>query len=261
MNPEENTTAQEGKNPIQVADRLFGTLEYLAENGASNLKDIAASQHLNKSTAHRVVTSLQYMGYVQQLESGQYEPTFRIVELAGQVMDKIDIVRIVHPHLQHLMDECGETVHFVQRIGTDVVYIDKVESDKNNVRMVSRIGSRIPFYRSAVGKALAARMSTEEVQTLWNSCVIERRTPYTITNFDDFLDELKRVREKGYAVDNEENESGIRCVAAALDVPAYPNTYAFSISVPINRMDNDRIRELSGYLLKEQQILNTRLHL
>ena len=241
----------EDKNPIQVAGRLFGALEYLAVHGETGLMELASVLELNKTTAHRVVSSLQYMGYVRQnSDSGKYEVTLKLVDLADHVTGRLDIVSAARPYLQHLVELTGETVHLVQLEGSDVVYIDKVESQAATIRMVSRIGSRIPFYRSAVGKAIAARLTEPEVRELWGACVIERTTPYTITNYEDFLETLEEVRRKGYALDNEENETGVRCIGASLDFGGTHPKYAFSISVPIGRMDNDRIRELSGYILK-----------
>ncbi len=239
------------KNPIQVAGRLFGALEYLADHGAAQLTDIAQCLDLNKSTTHRVLASLQYMGYVKQDPvTGRYEPAFRLVDMANRIMEKMDIVSTCRPQLLKLMERCGETVHFVKMEGTDCIYIDKEEAEQQSVRMVSHIGRAIPFYRSAVGKALAARLSREEVKILWDACTIERMTAYTITDFEDFMEELDEVRRKGYALDNEENETGVRCIGVALDFGDDSQKYAISISVPITRMDNDRIRELSGYILR-----------
>lgn len=241
----------ENRNPIQVAGRLFSALEYLADHGQTGLTELADNIHLNKSTTHRLVASLEYMGYVRQnQENGKYEPTFKLADLASRIMEHVDVIQTIRPHLQKLSESCQETVHLVKRERAEVVYIDKVESYVNNVRMISHVGSRIPFYRSAVGKALAANMKEEEVRRLWNRCTIERKTPYTITNFEDFMDGLAEVRRKGYALDNEENETGVRCIAVALDITGDNKTYAFSISVPVARMDNDRIRELSGYLFQ-----------
>ncbi len=240
----------EEKNPIQVADRLFQTLEYLADHGSSALSEISDSLALNKSTAHRILSSLQYMGYVtQNEENGHYELSFKIADLSERMLSHVDVIGIVRPHLQSLMETCGETVHLVRREGNMCVYIAKVEATRNNIHMVSHIGSSIPFYLSSVGKALAANMTTEEVQRLWEQTAIRRMTSYTITNINDFLDALETVRRKGYALDNEENETGVRCIGAALSIGGKSTEYAFSISLPINRMDNDRISELSEYIL------------
>ena len=236
-------------NPIQVADRLFGALEYLVRNGQSPLAQLAQALQLNKSTAHRVLASLQYLDYVRQdPESGQYEATFKLVDLADRLMEQVDVAQMVRPHLKKLAEEVHETVHFVERDGSEVIYIDKVDSYDHSVRMTSHIGSRIPFYRSGVGKAMAANMSDPQIRALWEGCTIERKTAYTITNLDEFMEEITEIRRKGYALDNEENEAGVRCIAAALSLEG-GSRYAFSISVPISRMDNDRIRELAGIVL------------
>lgn len=237
------------QNPIQVAERLFGALEYLVRNGQSSLTELTQALHLNKSTVHRILASLQCMDYVRQdPESGRYEATFKLVDLADRLMEQVDVAQMARPHLKNLAARVKETVHFVERDGSEVIYIDKVDPYDHSIRMTSHIGSRMPFYRSGVGKAMAANMSDPEIRTLWENCTIERRTAYTITNLDEFMDEIAEVRRKGYALDNEENEAGVRCIAAALSLDG-GSRYAFSISVPISRMDNDRIRELSGIVL------------
>lgn len=237
------------QNPIQVAERLFGALEYLVRNGQSSLTELTQALHLNKSTAHRILASLQCMDYVRQdPESGRYEAAFKLVDLADRLMEQVDVAQMARPHLKNLAARVKETVHFVERDGSEVIYIDKVDPYDHSIRMTSHIGSRMPFYRSGVGKAMAANMSDPEIRTLWENCTIERRTAYTITNLDEFMDEIAEVRRKGYALDNEENEAGVRCIAAALSLDG-GSRYAFSISVPISRMDNDRIRELSGIVL------------
>ena len=158
----------EQKNPIQVAGRLFRTLELLAETGSAGLMELSSSLELNKTTAHRVLNSLIYMGYARQNPvSGKYEPTFKIVDMANKIMVKVDIVQTVRPYLRKLMEATGETVHFVERDGIDAVYIDKVESLNNGIQMVSRIGSRIPLYCSGVGKAMVAVMDEWEIEEIW----------------------------------------------------------------------------------------------
>ncbi len=243
-------------NPIQVAGRLFDVLEYLARHGQTSLQELTIQLGMNKSTIHRLLSSLEYMGYVRQdPSSGYYEASYKIVELSTQVMSHVHIASVVRPYLQKLSDQVGETVHFVERDGNEVIYIDKLESAQNSLRMVSQIGRRMPFYRSAVGKAISASMSEDQVKALWNESDIERATPYTITDFDEFLEVLEEVRRRGYALDNEENETGVRCIGAAVSLPAEAHRYAFSISAPLSRMDNSRIRELAEYVLETKQTL------
>lgn len=241
----------ENKNPIQVADRLFGAMELLAENGSAAVSEVSGALGLNKTTAHRILASLVYMGYARQNEeNGRYEPSLKMVGLANKIMNHLDIVQTVRPYLRKLMEMTDETVHFVERDGTDAVYIDKVESNRNGIQMVSRIGSRIPIYCSGVGKAMAAGMDMKEVREIWERSDIRALTPYTITDFEAFQDELERIRERGYALDNEENEDGVRCIAVSLRSCTARTKYAFSISAPVGRMGNERIREMAGYILK-----------
>ena len=245
----------EQKNPIQVAGRLFGALEFLADAGSAGLMEVSEALGLNKTTAHRVLNSLIYMGYAKQnAVNGRYEPTFKVVDIANRIMGKVDIVQIVRPYLRKLMEVTQETVHLVEQDGTDAVYIDKVESFSNGIQMISRIGSRVPLYCSGVGKALTARMTEMEVKEIWDRSSIVKMTPHTITDYGEYLRELQITRQRGYAIDNEENEAGVRCVAASLNDHAEQIRYAFSISAPVSRMGEERIRELAKRILdtKEQ---------
>ncbi|HJB01843.1 MAG TPA: IclR family transcriptional regulator [Candidatus Mediterraneibacter merdavium] len=240
----------EQKNPIQVAGRLFQTLELLADTGSIGLMELSDTLGLNKTTAHRVLNSLIYMGYARQNPAnGKYEPTFKIVDIATRIMSKVDILQSVRPYLRRLMEASGETVHFVERDGTDAVYIDKVEAFNNGMQMVSRIGSRIPLYCSGVGKAMMARMEDWEAEEIWNTSDICALTEHTITDHEEFKKELEQIRQQGYALDNEENQIGVRCIACSLKVPMGDTKYAFSISAPVSRMDDGRIRELADYVL------------
>lgn len=244
----------EEKNPIQVADRLFQTLEMLADTGEAGLMELSNQLNLHKSTVHRLLNSLIYMGYAKQdAQSGKYSLTFKITEISNKMLSQVDIIETAHPYLKRLMQETKETVHFVQLDGNYAVYIDKVESHQNSVRMVSKVGSRIPVYCSGVGKAMAALMKEEEVRSIWDSSDIHSLTPHTIVVYDEFLKVLEDVRKKGYALDNEENEEGVRCIAVSLpDYRGRPK-YACSISAPVTRMTDSRIGELAECLLKMKE--------
>ena len=131
---------------------------------------------------------------------------------------------------------------------------------QNAVQMVSTIGSRIPLYCSGVGKAMLAVLPAEEAKHLWEESHIERRTSSTITRYDQFERELNRIRKRGYAIDDEENEPGVRCCAAALCREDGRADYAFSISAPINRMSDERIEEVSRLILSTKTEMQKALH-
>jgi DNA-binding IclR family transcriptional regulator len=248
----------ETKNPVQSAERIFGVLEALAETGPIGIMDLSTRLDLHKSTVHRLLLSLICMGYVKQDETGKYGLTFKIVELSEKVISRSDIVLIVHPLIAELANDCRETVHFVQRRGTEVFYLDKVapfNPQESAIRMASQIGLTRPMYCSAVGKAILAEMKDEEVEYIWNNSVIEKKTEHTITTWVELRKEVEEIRRKGYALDNEENELGVRCIAVCVrDLQGLPNN-AFSISAPAVRMTDDRVKQLAVDILKTKEMI------
>lgn len=244
----------ETKNPIQVADRIFQTVEILAQSGPIGLLELSKELDLNKSTVHRILNSLIYMGYAKQDENTlKYSLTFKIWDIANQVLTKIDIINVVKPYLKHLVELTGETVHLVQVDGINAVYIDKVESYRNSVRMVSKVGKSIPLYCSGVGKALLAEMKPDVVKRIWDNSEIYKFTAHTITDYSSLCERLQEVRKKGYSLDDEENELGVRCIATCIKDYTGKPKYAFSISAPISRMDDISIKELANKVLSTRK--------
>ena len=140
---------EESKNPIQVAEKLFRVIELLAENGPMGIMELSASLGFHKSTVHRLVASLQHMGYIRQdEESLKYSLSLKFLEIGSRILEQTSMAALIHPSLKRLSEQTGETVHLVKREGTEAVYIDKVESFASSIRMVSRVGSRIPLYCS-----------------------------------------------------------------------------------------------------------------
>lgn len=253
----ENTS---NKNPIQSAERIFQVLETLAQMGPIGLMDLSNHLELHKSTAHRLLMSLIYMGYARQDEDTQkYMLSYKIVGLSGQLLDKIDILPIAHSYMKQLAEQSQETVHLVQRNDNDIIYIDKVESKVSSIRMVSQIGMIHPMYCSGVGKAILATLSIEEVTKIWNASLIEKKTSKTIVSLEELFKVLEIVRERGYAMDDEENEIGVRCIAACIYDYRGKAKYAFSISAPVSRMADERIKELSRHVLQVKNDLSLAL--
>jgi DNA-binding IclR family transcriptional regulator len=245
------------KNPVQSAERIFGVLETLAETGPIGLVDISTKLELHKSTVHRLLLSLICMGYVKQEENnGKYMLTFKIVGLSEKVLSRVDIVSMIHPLIAELANECEETVHFVQRSGAVVYYLDKVaplHPRESAIRMASQVGVTRPLYCSAVGKAILSEMLSDEVEAIWANSVIEKKTEHTIINLQELKKELTVIREKGYAIDNEENELGVRCIAVCIRNRQGQPDNAFSISAPAVRMTPDRIEQLAEKILKAKE--------
>ncbi|MDF2586853.1 MAG: transcriptional regulator, IclR family [Anaerocolumna sp.] len=246
------------KNPVQSAERIFRVLEVLAETGPIGIIDLSNRLELHKSTVHRLLLSLICMDYVKQDDTGKYCLTFKIVKLSEKVKAKTDIVSMVHPLIAELANKCRETVHFVRREGTEVFYLDKVEPvdpRESAIRMASQVGVARPMYCSAVGKAILAEMKDEDIKYIWKNSIIEKKTEHTITTFEKIMIEINEIRRNAYALDNEENELGVRCIAVCVrDLHGLPNN-AFSISAPAVLMTDDRVKQLSVDILKTKDTI------
>lgn len=240
----------EEKNPIQVSERIFHTIECLAQSGPTGLLELSKELNLNKSTVHRILNSLICMDYVKQdAETLKYSLSFKFCRIANQILAQNNLIDLAHPYIKELAEQTGETVHLVQIDGIHAVYIDKVEASHNSVRLVSMVGKTIPLYCSGVGKALLADMSDDKIREIWDKSVIQKLTPYTVTDLFEFQSLINQIRQNGYALDNEENELGVRCIAVSLKNFQGKPTYAISISAPKDRMDDARIETFRGLIL------------
>lgn len=251
---------KETKNPVQSAERIFLVMEMLADNGEMGLMEISAALGLHKSTVHRLLMSLIYMGYAKQDETSQkYMLSYKIVSLAGKLLDRMDIMQVAKPYLERLSDLSGEAVHLVAREDNNILYIYKIEAKVGTIRMVSHVGMVHPMYCSGVGKAIMATLPEKELRQIWNESVIEKKTEKTIVDYEEMLRVLEEVKRNGYALDDEENEKGVRCIAACLKSYQNEVKYAFSISGPTSRMTRERVKELSVDVKKVQEELSREL--
>lgn len=251
---------KEGKNPVQSAERIFQVMEMLADNGEMGLMEISAALGLHKSTVHRLLMSLIYMGYAKQDEVTQkYMLSYKVVNMASKILDRMDILQIAKPYMERLSDLSGEAVHLVQREGNHILYIYKTEARVGTIRMVSHVGMVHPMYCSGVGKAIMATLPESEVKQIWNESIIEKKTEKTITDLAQMQEVLEEARENGYALDDEENEKGVRCIAACLYGHQKEVKYAFSISGPTSRMTRERVKELAVDVRRVQEELSREL--
>lgn len=236
---------------VQSLDRAFDLLELLCHSrGGMTIGALSAETGLHKSTVHRLLASMCARGYVQRdAATSIYRAGMRLCELSSYVMENMDVIERARAPMERLGHETGETVHLVMQEEKDIVYIHKVESVSGAIRMFSRIGMRRPLYCTGVGKAILATWPEDEVRAVWRASGVRLWTPYTIVTEEAFFQELDQVRRQGYALDNEENELGVRCIAAA--VPDYSGraTYAISVSAPLTRMQDERIAALRAPVL------------
>lgn len=232
---------------VQTIQRVAQLIDILSQNPKGmSIRDIFNKVNLPKGTIHRLLSSLLHFGYVRQdSKTRNYFLGFKLVELGNLILNQLDIRKEAEPFLHELAEKTNETVHMVVMDQDEVVYIDKVEMDRNpsGLRMASRIGLRNPPHSCAVGKVLLANLPEESLDSLLKRMTLTKRTENTITDPIQLKEHLKIVREQGYAIDDEENEKGIRCVAAPVRNDSGKVIAAISISGPAFRMTRKIIQE------------------
>lgn len=236
---------------VQSVSRALDILELLAEyDQGIGITDISNELQLHKSTVHRLLGTLIQKGYVKQHKNTNlYSTTLKLFQLGSRRVENIDLLEVAKPYLNQLAELTKEVVHLVVREETEIVYIDKVEGNQT-IRMHSSIGRRSPIYCTAVGKALLASLDDSKVAELLEKCTLKPYTEFTITDFKAMDKELKWIQKNGYAIDNEENELGVRCVAAPIFNHLGKGVAAISISGPSIRMTNEQISSYSKKLIE-----------
>jgi len=197
-------------------DRALNVLEALAEHGSTaSLASVAATVALPKPTVHRILQNLVARGYARQVGEGRYAPGLKILGLAGQLQEALDQAELARPAMRVLQSLLPETVHFALLQGDRAVYVEKLDG-RRAYRMASRIGMELELHCTAIGKAILAFLPDEDRRNLVAIHRLPRRTVRTIISAGELDAELARIRERGYAIDDEENEEQIRCVGAAV---------------------------------------------
>ncbi|HHY14020.1 MAG TPA: IclR family transcriptional regulator [Thermoanaerobacterales bacterium] len=234
------------KEIVQSVDRALSILEILSDYSEGlGITSISNKVNIHKSTVHRILATLIYKGYVEQdPNTNNYMITLKLFELGNKKVESMDLLEISKPYTEKLMEKVNEVVHLVVRENNETIYIDKVEAD-NVIRMASTIGKRNPLYSTSVGKAILAHLPEKEMKKIWDSSKIEKLTEYTIIDFNEMKKELAIVKEKGYSVDNQENEVGVRCIGAPIFNISGEIEGAVSISGPIFRVTEEKIEEFA----------------
>lgn len=229
----------------QSALRAIRLLEYLAEHGPTGLLEIADNLELNKSTAHRFLASLVKSGYAEQdPKTKAYGLTLKVVALSAQILDRMEMRDQIRPHLEELAASTSEAAHLAVLDNLEIVYVDKVESGQA-VSMASRIGGRGECHSTALGKILLAARPRSQWEQYVQEKGLRARTGRTITDPDRFFAEMAQIADRGYAIDDVENEEGIRCVAAPIRDHTGAVVAAMSVSGWTLSMTRKRLKTIA----------------
>jgi IclR family transcriptional regulator, acetate operon repressor len=239
---------------LQSVARVCAILNLLQESVEGvTLADVARTTGLPKSSAFRYLWTLEEHRYVERDPgAGLYRLGLGFV---GMQSRHLEMLRArAHPWLEKLRDELGETTNLGVLDGNSVIYVDIVESHKG-VRLAATRGGHDPVHSTSLGKAIAAHLDEDRVRELLTHAGMPQRTPNTITEVDDYLAELGRVRRLGYAVDNGENEIDGRCVAVPILGTRLPA--ALSLSAPASRFPQQQIESVAVELRRVAEQIAT----
>jgi DNA-binding IclR family transcriptional regulator len=220
----------------QSLDRALLLLAELGD-GPKRLGPLAEKFGIHKSTALRLLQTLERHGFVQRHgDPPEFALGLRLVELSQTLLEKLDVRQVAGVQLKRLGAETGETVHLAIRDGAQVAYLDKVESI-HPVRMYSQVGARADVYCTGVGKVLLAYTDP----ATWPSMDMRRFTENTITTREGMLLAATKIREQGWGWDEREHEDSIRCIAAPVFEAGGAVVAAVSISVPTSRLSAEEL--------------------
>jgi IclR family KDG regulon transcriptional repressor len=202
---------------VQTLDRALKIIELLALHGEGfGVTEIGLRVGLHKSTVHRLLNYLVAQGYIEKDESRSvYTLGLKFIELASLRLNQVELKTEAGPYLRQLATALGQPVHLAILAETDAVYIEKIEPQAH-LRMYSQIGKRIPIYCSALGKCLVSDLPPRELTDLAHKMTYQPFTPTTRTSPEAFLADVAEAKVRGWALDDEEHEPGIRCIGAPI---------------------------------------------
>lgn len=239
-----------GPPPVGVISKVFRILE--AIQGAPSglpLKSICDLTRINKSTAHRFLKHMERDGYLMHTESGVYLIGPRLAQMATRVNHRATLQAAAQPILWELWKSTRETVNLAVLDQATVLYVDVLESP-HEFRLSSRVGTRRQLHATALGKALAAFLPEEQIEGILGAITFQPLTPKTIMNLVQLRQELQKIRQRGYAVDDEETTLGARCVSAPILGAGQEALAAISVSGPTTRIAPSQVAALAQAVIQ-----------
>lgn len=247
------------KQGIRVLQRLFDILSYLSDrNDYAGIKEISEGTGLSRTTVHRILGTCEGNYVVLKDEIGRYRLGPRSLEWANSYQLQTGMAKMARPHLKELLHDLKETVHlFIYEKG-EAFYLEKMHS-YSQTGMDSRIGSKLELYSTSAGKAILAALPEEEFELYMETTDLRPRTEMTETDKGRFRSAIEDTRERGYAVDDQENDLGVRCVGAAiLDKRGYP-VGAVSLTGPVFRITDEKMDPMGKRILATARLISYQL--
>ncbi|WHH56897.1 IclR family transcriptional regulator [Petroclostridium sp. X23] len=245
---------------VQTLDRALDILELLAtQKNGMGVTEIGNRVGLHKSTVHRLLNALGERGYVEKnTDVGTYQLGMKVVEISSIHLNSIELKTEAAPYLRKLAAETTQPVHLATFVDGEVIYIEKVET-LNTIRMYSSIGKRVPMHCSAVGKAIMTGMADTEIEQLLKTRDLKQYTAETLSSIGQVIEQVREARKIGWAIDNQEHEEGIRCIAAPIYDYRGEVIAAVSTSGPKSVIAPEKDNMISEYVVKAAKEISKRM--
>jgi len=244
---------------VQSLDRAFDILELLSrEQHGLNLTEIGNRLDLHKSTVYRLLQALKERGYIEKSAQGSYRLGMEFIELSSLYLNNLELKTEAQPILRELSSLSANTAFLATLQENEVVYIDKMETH-NSLRKYSIIGQRAPLYCTALGKSMLTGMAEEQIRKLYGGVELEAFTDRTITSVDGLVADIEKIRRRGWSVDDEEYEEGLRCIGAPIRDYRNEVIAAVSTSGYASVITRERVEEIAAYVLKAARDISQRM--
>ncbi len=247
------TTAPQATGQVQSLTRGLKLLEWIAEsNGSVALTELAQQAGLPNSTTHRLLTTMQQLGFVRQVgDLGHWSVGAHAFRVGSSFLQSRNLLAIVHPILRTLMEESGETVNLAVLDKNDhqAIIVDQVQCTQL-MRMSAPIGGKLPMHASGAGKAFLAQLNEGQVTELLHRQGLHTYTHATLVSPLHLKEDLVQTRKRGYSFDDEEYALGLRCVASCIYDEHREPFAAISISGPCSRITDDRVTEFGAMVIR-----------
>jgi DNA-binding IclR family transcriptional regulator len=247
------------KRLIQSVDRAISILNYISSNGNDvRLVDLSKDLGLNKSTLHGILTTLEVGGLISQdKNSNRYSLGIKTYEFGKIYEQDFSLKKVVRPYLEKLSDEFHESVQLAMHSNDEVLYIDRIHS-KYWVRLAAEIGKKDPLYCTAIGKLILSHLDEDELTDYMKRTEFLPRTVNTIIDPTEYRDELKKVKERRFSIDNEELEIGLICVGSPIVGKDGELIAIIGISGPTTRVNEEMLKRMEEKLVETtDEISNT----
>ena len=248
----EHRRKEKSEYVVQSVERALDILEAFNYNEEElGVTELSHKLDLHKNNVFRLLATLETRNYIEQdKKTGNYRLGIKIFEVANVFLHHLGLRRQARPILEELVNKCNETAYLAVTEGTDAVYVLMHETT-HTVRVIPRLGHRLPAYCTASGKIQLAFETQDRLRALFKDRVLRQLTPNTITDFDRLLEHLAGVARQGIAIDNEELEEGVCCLAAPVRDYSHKVVAGVGLSGPVSRFSPERIQNELVPLVRE----------